>query len=313
VRANEETARLLLKEDTVATILPFPGRKPNPRTVLLIEPFPETNAELLKIFDSPAWRVSFADDNETGMEMARAETFDLIITNAATTCTEDILMLRALRMMRPHTRMIVVTKEKLPGDILRAIQNHAFSYFTLPIALEDLRDLIEHVLQQPAWDDGIEMLQGTQEYVVLAVRCDLGTLDRLMQFMRASASLPEVECEEVAFAFREIMLNAIEYGGKFDPNKFVEICYLKTKRMVMCRVKDPGEGFSLKEIEDAEIAGPLVTWAKQAHSEKVTQLPPRGFGILMARRFVDDLVFSAKGNEAFLIKYLPAATRADSI
>ena len=91
--------------------------------------------------------------------MARAEAFDLIITSAATTCVEDILMLRKLRMIRPHTRMIILTKEKMPGDILRAIQNHAFSYFTLPIALEDLRDLIEHVLQQPAWDDGIELIQ----------------------------------------------------------------------------------------------------------------------------------------------------------
>jgi anti-sigma regulatory factor (Ser/Thr protein kinase) len=147
--------------------------------------------------------------------------------------------------------------------------------------------------------------------VVLAVRCDLGTLDRLMQFMRASAALPEVECEEVAFAFREIMLNAIEHGGKFDPNKFVEICYLKTKRMVMCRVKDPGEGFSLKEIEEAENIGPLIRWAQQAHSGNDLDLPVRGFGILMARKFVDDLVFSDKGNEAFLIKYLPSSIRPD--
>src|SRR5208283_1701860 len=108
-----------------------------------------------------------------------------------------------------------------------------------------------------------------------------------------------------AFAFREIMLNATEHGGKLDPSKFVEICYLRTKRMVMCRVKDPGEGFSLKEIEDAETSGPLMSWALQVRSGEAIDPPTRGFGILMARKFVDDLIFSDKGNEAFLIKYLP--------
>ena len=123
--------------------------------------------------------------------------------------------------------------------------------------------------------------------------------------------LPEVECEEVAFAFREIVLNAMEHGGKFDPGHFVEICYLKSKRMVMCHVKDPGEGFSLNEIREAEIMGPLGKHAQQVQTGEVMEIPPRGLGILMARKFVDELIFSEKGNEAFLIKYLPKSEASD--
>lgn len=213
------------------------------RRVLLIEPSPESNEYLAELFDQSVWAVKYTDDNKTAMEMAKTESFDLILTNAATTCAEDIVVLQRLRMVRPHTRVIILTQEWLPGDILKAIRNHAFSYFTMPIAMEDLRDLIKSALEQPVWDDGIEMIQGNMEYVVLAVRCDLGTLERLMQFMRESVALPEVECEEVAFAFREIILNAMEHGCKFNPEQFVEICFLKAKRMVMCRVKDPERVF----------------------------------------------------------------------
>jgi anti-sigma regulatory factor (Ser/Thr protein kinase) len=280
--------------------------------VLLIEPSPESKAYLAELFDQSVWSVSYADDNETAMELAKTETFDLILTNAATTCAEDVVVLQRLRMVRPHTRVIILTKEWLPGDILNAIRNHAFSYFSMPIAMEDLRDLIKYALEQPVWDDGIEMIQGNMEYVVLAVRCDLGTVERLTQFMRESMALPEVECEEVAFAFREIMLNAVEHGGKFDPGQFVEICFLKAKRMVMCRVKDPGEGFSLKEIRDAEIAEPLANRAQQVQAGEAMEIPPRGLGILMARKFVDELIFSEKGNEAFLIKYLPKQSETSS-
>ena len=124
--------------------------------------------------------------------------------------------------------------------------------------------------------------------------------------MRESLPLPTVECEEVAFAFREVMLNAMEHGGHFDPREFVEVCYLKSKRMVMCRVKDPGEGFSMQEILDAETDEPLERYAQQAKTQtwEKMKMPPRGLGILMARKFLDDLIFNERGNEAFLVKYL---------
>ena len=270
------------------------------KKVLLIEPRSENAADLESLFEQPMWEVSYAEDNEAALERAKAEAFDLIVTNAATTGPEDVVLLRRLRSVRPHTRLIILTKEKTPGDVVNALRYHAFSYFTVPVVREDLRQLIDNVMHDPAWDDGIELLQGTTEYVVLAVRCDLRALDRLMQFMRAGVSFPEVEKEEVAFAFREIVLNAMEHGGKFDPEKFVEVCYLKSKRQVTCRVKDPGEGFSLEEVLAAEKSRPLPEVG--GSGEKEGDLG--GLGILLARHYVDELIYNESGNEVFLIKLL---------
>jgi CheY-like chemotaxis protein len=291
----------------LANLSPLQSEKAECRRVLLIEPSIKTNTHLAELFDPSVWTVSYAKDNEAAIEMAKAEAFDLILTNAATTCAEDTVVLQRLRAVRPHTRVIILTEEWLPGDILKAIRSHAFSYFTLPIAKSDLRKLIEQSLKEPVWDDGIELIQGSPEHVVLAVRCDLATLERLMHFMRESLPLPAVECEEVAFAFREVLVNAMEHGGRFDPREFVEVCYLKSKRVIMCRVKDPGEGFSMQEIRDAETAEPLEKYAQHVKTQSWEKMEtaPRGLGILMARKFLDDLIFSEKGNEAFLIKYLP--------
>lgn len=289
-------------------VVPFPQPKER-RKALLIEPVPESNPDLEGLFDERFWLVSYASNNASALVMAKIENYDLILTNIATTCAEDVDMLRRLRTVRPHSRVIILVKEWMPGDLLRAIRNHAFSYFTLPIAKDDLRDMIEQALHEPVWDDGIEMVQGSPEHVALAVRCDLGTLDRLTQFMRESVALPPHECEEVAFAFREIVMNAMEHGGKFDPQKFVEIGYLKSKRMVMCRVKDPGEGFSMEEIRAAELGGPIADYSEQTRGGKDADLPISGLGILIAQKFVDELIFSERGNEAFLIKYLPRTPR----
>jgi len=270
------------------------------KRVLLIEPQAEAGTGLAELFEPPQWEVSYAQDNEAALGKAKEEAFDLIVTNAETSGTEDVVLLRRLRSVRPHTRLIILTKQKTAGDVVNALRYHAFSYFTVPVAREDLRQLIDDVMHDPTWDDGIELLQGTTEHAVLAVRCDLGTLDRLMQFVRAGLSFPEAEKEEVAFAFREIVLNAMEHGGKFDPHKFVEVCYLKSKRQITCRVKDPGEGFSLEEVLHAERRKPLPEVDGPGSDAEL-----EGIGILLAKHYVDELIYNESGNEAFLIKWLP--------
>lgn len=288
-------------------VVPFPQPKER-RRALLIEALPDSKPDLEGLFDERYWSVSYAANNASALVMAKVENYDLILTNARTTCAEDVDMLRRLRTVRPHTRVIILVNGWVPGDILNAIRNHAFGYFTLPIARDDLRDMIEQALREPVWDDGIEIIQGTLEHVALAVRCDLGTLGRLTQFMRESVALPPQECEEVVFAFREIVMNAMQHGGKFDPEQFVEIGYLKAKRMVMCRVKDPGQGFSLDEIRLAALERPIVDFSDRAGVEN--EVPSCGLGILIAQKFVDELIFSEKGNEVFLIKYLPQGPRS---
>ena len=161
-----------------ASLLQFPI--PERRRVLLIEPSSAAHSPLAELFDPALWSISYARDNESAIQMARAQAFDLILTNAETTCSEDTVVLQRLRSVRPHTRVIILAQQFLPGDVLKAIQNHAFSCFSMPIATSDLRKMIEQSLKEPVWDDGIELIQGNPEYVVLAVRCDLATLERLM-------------------------------------------------------------------------------------------------------------------------------------
>jgi anti-sigma regulatory factor (Ser/Thr protein kinase) len=108
----------------------------------------------------------------------------------------------------------------------------------------------------------------------------------------------------VAFAFREILLNAMEYGGRFQPDQWVEISYVRARHMVMCRVKDPGKGFSLDEIEHAAIANPDNDPHRHVTLRNAKGLRPGGYGVLLAQKLVDELIYNEKGNEVLLVKYL---------
>jgi DNA-binding NarL/FixJ family response regulator len=279
---------------------------------LLVRSGPEIDQLLTSLFQQEKWEIQFAEHNSEALQLAKDTPFDLIITGERTPGKEDVELLRRLRMVRPHTRLIILTEEFIPGDVLGAIRERAFSYFSRPFSTERLAEMIRIAMSEPFWDDGIEVLHGKPNWVRLCVRCDLATANRLLQFFREASDLPDAETEEVATAFREILVNSMEHGGQFDPSQHVEVSYVRTKRMVLCRVKDPGQGFSLEELHHSAIANPEEDPFKHMETREAQGKRPGGFGILMATKLVDDLIYNDKGNEVLLVKYLDKAGKASN-
>jgi CheY-like chemotaxis protein len=291
----------------------MPNSSPPERTTrdryhaLLVDSSPELNQLVSALFDHAAWEIQFARDNQGALELARERAFDLMITGVRTTGQEDIELLRRLRLDRPYTRLIILTDDFVPGDVLNSMREHAFSYFSRPFSTERIAEFIRFAMDEPCWDDGIKVLSATPGWVRLSVRCDVVTANRLIQFYREASGIPDVETEQVASALREILLNAIEHGAGFDRTKFVEVGYVRTRHMIMCRIKDPGSGFSLDELRHAAVGNPPDDPFQHMQEREALGMRPGGFGILMSKKLVDDLIYSEKGNEVLLIKYLSAA------
>jgi len=271
---------------------------------IIVASSPEINQLLANLFDPTDWSIRYADDNKDALKLARERSYDLIITGEKTSGQEDVQLLRRLRLVRPHTRLVILTDEFVPGDVLNSIREHAFSYFARPFSTEKLAEIIRLSMVEPCWDDGIEILSATPEWIRLSVRCDIVAANRLLQFYREASGLPDAETEEVAGAFRELLVNAMEHGGKFDPQHYVEVGYVRTKRVVMCRIKDPGEGFSLEELQHTALANPPDDPFHHMAEREARGMRPGGFGILMAKKLVDELLYNEQGNEVLLVKYL---------
>jgi anti-sigma regulatory factor (Ser/Thr protein kinase)/CheY-like chemotaxis protein len=250
------------------------------------------------------WAIQKANDNRKVLELIATKPFDLIITSEKTTAMEDVELLHKIRRVRPHTKMIILTDATTPAEVIACMRERAFSCFSKPFSLDTLADMVRQAMEGPCWDDGIELMSATPAWIRLAVRCEVHTADRLMQFFREVSDLPDPEKTAVATAFREMLLNAIEHGGHFDPDQYVEISYVTTKRMVGCRVRDPGEGFSRDEILHAAVANPPDDPIRHATVREELNMRPGGFGVLIAKNLVDELIYNEKGNEVLLVKYL---------
>jgi len=274
------------------------------KNALVVGTDPEIGSLLLNVLKSGSWVVRTVRDNLAALAISRVRTFDLIVTSDKTSGREDIELLRQIRLVHPHTRLIILTAESTPEDVITAMRERAFSYFTRPFSLDTLAGMIRIATEGPCWDDGIEVVSGTPELIRILARCDVKTADRLVQFLDEVAELPDPEKHQVAMAFREMLLNAIEHGGQLDPNKYVEIEYVRARHMVTCHITDPGPGFTLDEIPHAAIANPADDPVRHLALREEQGMRPGGFGVLLAQKLVDELIYGQDGNEVLLVKYL---------
>ena len=274
------------------------------KTALVVASGSDSDGLLLSILTTDGWNIQRAVDNQEVLALSRTNPFDLIITSGKTSGAEDVELLRKIRSVRPHVRLIILTDEWTPGDVMAAMREGAFSYFAAPFEASALTALLRTAMDEPCWDDGIEILSATPNWVRLTARCDLLTADRLVQFLQGVGDIPQAEKAEVITAFREILVNAMEHGANFDPSQHVEISFIRSRRAIACRVKDPGQGFSLEELRHAAIGNsPEDLFSHMAVREE-KGLRPGGFGMLLAKKLVDDVIYNEKGNEVVLVKYL---------
>src|SRR4051794_8281492 len=105
----------------------------------------ELNSDLFDHLNSSGWSVEYVADNRAALDTVHQRPFDLIITAEGTPAKQDLDLLRNIRAVRPHTRMIILTAESTTRDVVDALKQRAFSYFSKPYSFDDLTRVIRMV------------------------------------------------------------------------------------------------------------------------------------------------------------------------
>lgn len=230
--------------------------------------------------------------------------FDLIITSPLTPTAQDIELLQCLQKWRGEgVKIIIIAPKTTPEQVIRALRNHAFAIFSIPFDYGAFTAIVEAAISVPVWTDGIEVISAKPDWISLRVRCSRVTAERLLQYgHELKIDVPAETRETILLSFRELLLNAMEHGGRFNPSLKVDVGYLRTDELVLYYIRDPGPGFGAAAISEAK-RGPDDPLASVA--ERIQKgLRPGGFGIQLANQMLDSLVYNEYGNEVVLIKHL---------
>lgn len=281
------------------------------RCALLIGSNPEIDALVSNTLLPGDWSLLHAPDNESALALGEKKAFELVLTSRKSSGREDVEFLRRLRGILPRARVIILAGSGSTSDLIDSIREHAFSYLSGAFSAVTLAEMIRLAAQDPCAGDGIELFDAAPGRLRAKVRCDLDSADRMLQFLKEMmAGVPAEESSALALAVHEILFNAVEYGGNLDPGKFVKISYIHSNELIRCHITDPGDGFQIDKIPHAAVSNPQDDPARHVKYRLERGMRPGGFGVLVAQRALDGLIFNEKGNEALLIKYLRPALAA---
>jgi two-component system, OmpR family, response regulator len=274
-----------------------------PRRLLLLDPDPSAQGRLAGLLKRDDREIEEVSDSRLALDRIRSCPFDVMVAGGANGL-DPLKLLRRVRSIRPETK-VILTGESTPGNIIQAIRQRAFSYFHPPLPTVPLQEMVQHAIEADTWQDDIRVISARPEWIILNVRCKIDAADRTTHFLREiQADLPSHISEDIAAAFRELLMNAIEHGGKNDPKKRVRASLVRLSRAVIVHITDPGAGFSMGRLPHAAISNPDDSPIHHIEVRAEEGKRPGGFGILLTKNLVNELLYNERGNSVLFVKYL---------
>lgn len=248
--------------------------------------------------------IEHAAGGADALRKIRRRFFDVVVTDPLTPAEEDLALIGEMRRVRPGLLTILLAPVAAPEDVISAMREQVFACFSSPFEVSEVTAMIHRALEEDQWREGIEVLSAQRDWIELRVTCRLLNADRLVRFItELSSDLADEERNNLLTAFREILLNAMEYGAGFDPEKVVEVSAMRTERAIVYHFRDPGPGFRRDRLTHAALSNSPDDPLQHLRTREEQGLRPGGFGLLLTSQLVDELIYNEIGNEALLIKH----------
>jgi anti-sigma regulatory factor (Ser/Thr protein kinase) len=262
----------------------------------------ELDPLVAKLSEAPAVEIESAPNFGRALARLEQKPFDAIVTTLGTSVEEDLAFLQEARRFRPHVRAVLLAQSTTREEVLAALRAQVYAIFSAPLEVDRVADIILKALQD-AESDGIHVMSASPHWITLKVRARLLTADRVVAFVdELHRRLFDASTrDELLMAFREILLNAIEHGAGFDPEKDVVITAVRSKRALSFHFRDPGPGFPTHHLPQAATDGDPMS--HMSYREEAG-LRPGGFGLMVTRQLVDEVIYNETGNEVLLVKHL---------
>jgi len=263
-----------------------------------------TRQLLRKVLTSAGFIVTVAKDGVEALKALKTHKYDLLLLDVWMPRMNGLELLAKLRDRKTSPRVVVMTSDDAPETLLQAVRERAYKYVHKPIEPLPLLQTIRETLKA-APPPPVDVISGRPEWVELEAPCTREAAEHIHTVMsQLDAHLDPDVRETMSYAFRELLLNAVEWGGKLDPRRTVRISCVRGKRMLLYRITDPGEGFDIDKLQHAAINNPAGDPVQHAGVREEQGIRPGGLGLMMTRALVDELIYNEKRNEVILIKYL---------
>ena len=233
--------------------------------------------------------------------------FDLLLLDLGLPDMNGLELLTRLRGAALTAQVIIVTADSTPEAVTSALREQAYDYVRKPFTPDEIESAIDRAFRA-AENPSFEVISAKPDWLEISIPCTRDAAERIENYVRQLNSGHDLELsQQVGQVFRELVMNAVEWGGKLDATRRTRIACIRTKRMLLYRIADPGPGFVIEEIKHASFANPDPMAYLQAR--EAIGLRPGGLGIVMVTAMADEVLYNEARNEVLFIKFLPPPDR----
>ena len=276
------------------------------RHILLVDDDRGLRHVLAAMLSPAGHAVTAVGDRPEAIAELNQNKFDIVLVDIGLPSMSGLEVLAHARSLPDPPLVIVMTADDTPETLLQAVKRQPYRYIRKPFPPNTVAQIIEDAAGSAAASAlSFEVISAKPEWLEFLAPCSLEMADRLQSFvLHLEADLPAKIRESVAFAFRELLNNAIEWGGKLDPTRKVRISCVRSRRMLIYRISDPGEGFDIDRLRHAAISNPENDPIRHMDVREAQGMRPGGYGLAMTRSLVDELIYNEARNEVICIKHL---------
>ena len=137
------------------------------------------------------------------------------------------------------------------ADVIAALREQVYACFTRPVDYEEVADMARAAIDDPDWRerDRAHVGPALLDHAAGVVPADYRGPAHPVHDRVQRSDLPSAERDLLMTAFREMLLNAMEHGAGFDPEKVIEVTAAKTARAIVFHFRDPGDGFDRDDLK----------------------------------------------------------------
>ncbi len=148
--------------------------------------------------------------------------------------------------------------------------------------------------------EDLSISQGFQGWIELTAPSHervIYQLEELLDEMTADRGLENAAM--LKMVIREMTSNAIEWGNLLDESRQIKVSYCLFDDRLVLKVEDEGEGFDPEMVRDPT-ADPYTGIDERLEAGKRFG----GYGMVLVKSVMDDVVYNEVGNVVLLTKYL---------
>jgi len=302
-----------------------PSGTPSPlRQSILIVDDEEIIRELLHeriTYDGKTYAEAVANGEEALAALKR-RAFDLVLTDIRMPGMSGIDLLRRIKETWPETAVIIMSGYAELTDTIQALRHGAVDFLEKPFEMSKVLEAIDRVFRMKniaySKQEAMSYLESENRVFVIPNNLDLCPIivNEVTQNL-ADKGITDVSfLESIRVALNEMLFNAIEHGNlaiSFEDKtrlmefhsdyhqvvreraaqpefaaRRVRLEYSMDSDRVAFTITDEGQGFDHSNLPDP--------------TDPANLLSSHGRGILMARIYMDDVIYNEKGNQVTLIR-----------